>query len=240
MPQGSTLLQLLRGLNKQELKAIVHRCWWCKVRKTDIPVKELSKRIRKSIDDNVRKGNITYSEVMRDIRDEVLIPGPDSVAARIRNILRTIPPSTHIGEVRIEEEWFSAQIYGALWATIKRDYTVHLEYQLNSRSRPTADIYVRSHDNSGDYLIEMKLAPIDSGEKTKRQLKKYHRAIQRDLGRKRERTFLCIIGEDVEVSNENNSRKSQPLSEYIEGIPSTIDEIENELERTEVISNTRV
>jgi len=71
-------------------------------------------------------------------------------------------------------------------------------------------------------------------------LRKYHRAIQGDLGRDRERTFLCIIGEDIEVDNDNNSRKSQPLSEYIEGIPSTIDEIEDELEQTEVISNTRV
>jgi len=240
MPQGSTLLQLLRGLNKSELQAIANRCWWCRVRKTDIPVTELSKRIRRSIDENVRKGNITYSEAMRDIRTEVLIPGADSVAVKIRTILRTIPPSTHIGEIRIEEEWFSAQVYGALWVSLKRDHTVHLEYQLNSRSRPTADIYIESDDDSGDYLIEMKLAPINNGEDTKRQLRKYHRAIQGDLGRDRERTFLCIIGEDIEVDNDNNSRKSQPLSEYIEGIPSTIDEIEDELEQTEVISNTRV
>jgi hypothetical protein len=238
MPQGSTLLQLLRGLNKAELQAVAERCNWCRVRKTDVPVRDLSKRVRESIDSNVDKGNITFSEAMQDIRDEVLIPGPDSVAGKIREHLRNVPTAAHIGEVRIEEEWFSAQIYGALWASIERPYSVHLEYQLNSRSRPTADLYVKSDRNEGDYLIEVKLAPIKNGEKVKRQLKKYHRAIENDLGRSRERTFLCIIGEDTEIDTYDESRKSKPLSEYVDGVPSTVDEIEGEIPRTEVVSNT--
>jgi len=238
MPQGSTLLQLLRGLNKAELQAIPKRCEWCRTRKTNIPVSELSKRIRESIDTNVKKGNITYSEAMQDIRDEVLIPGPDPVAGKIRQQLRQVPTATHIGDVRIEEEWFSAQVYGALWACIERPYTVHLEYQLNTRSRPTADLYVESNNGTGDYLIEVKRAPISNGEGVKRQLKKYHRAIANDLNRDRERTFLCVIGEDTDIDAYNESRKSKPLSEYIDGIPTTIDEIGEEIDRTEVISNT--
>lgn len=103
IPQGSTLLQLLRGLNKAELQAIAERCEWCRVRKTTIPVSTLSKRIRESIDTNVEKGNVTYAEAMADIRDTVLVPGADSVAGKIRTHLRTVPTATHIGEVRIEE-----------------------------------------------------------------------------------------------------------------------------------------
>jgi len=238
MPQGSTLLQLLRGLNKKELQAVPERCEWCRVRKTDVPVKDLSIRIRESIDTNVDKGNITYADAMRDLRDQVLVPGPDSVAGKIRQQLREVPTATHIGEVRIEEEWFSAQVYGALWASIERPYTIHLEYQLNTRSRPTADLYVESKNNTGDYLIEMKLAPIENGEEVKRQLKKYHRAIEKDLNRTRERTFLCIIGEKTDIDTYDESHKTKPLSEYMDGIPSTIDDLTEEMERTEVVSNT--
>lgn len=238
MPQGSTLLHLLRGLNKTELQAIPERCEWCHVRKTDIPVRELSKRIRESIDTNVEKENITYSEAMRDIRDEVLIPGPDSIAGKIRWHLRNIPSATHVGDVRIEEEWFSSQIYGALWASIERPYIVHLEHHLNTRSRPTADLYVESKHGRGDYLIEVKLSPIDNGEQVKRQLKKYHRAIEKDLKRDRERTFLCVIDQDADVETCDASGKSKPLSEYIDGVPNTVDEIEAELDQTEVVSNT--
>jgi len=237
MPQGSTLLQILRGMNKTELQAIPERCEWCHVRKTDVPVNDLSKRIRESVDTNVDKGNITYSAAMRDIRDEVLIPGSDSVAGKIRRQLREVPTATHIGEVRIEEEWFSAQVYGSLWASIKRPYTVHLEYQLNTRSRSTADLYVESENDAGDYLIEVKRAPIANGEEVKRQLEKYHRAIKNDLGRTRERTFLCVIGEDSDIDTYDESRKSKPLFEYIDGVPSTIDEITEDVERTEVVSN---
>jgi len=247
VPQGSTLLQLLRGLNKAELQAITRRCEWCRVRKTDVPFQELSKRVRESIDNNVDRGNITYRDAMEDIRKEVLIPGPDPVTTKIRNTLRTVPPAKHIGEIRIEEEWFSAQVYGALWASLHGPYTVHLEYQLNSRSRPTADIYVESDHNDGDYLIEMKLAKSGNenennhkirGSDVKRQLRKYHRVIEEDNGRKRERTFLCIIGEDKEAYSQDVSRKSQPVSEYIDGISSTVDDIPDEFERTEVVSNT--
>lgn len=238
MPQGSTLLQLLRGLNKAELQAIPERCEWCQVRKTNVKIDDLSIRIRQSIDSNVNKGNITYAAAMRDIRDEVLVPGSDSVTGKIRRQLRKVPTSTHIGQVRIEEEWFSAQVFGALWASIERPYTVHLEYQLNTRSRPTADLYVESENNTGDYLIEVKLSPIGNGEKVKRQLKKYHRAIENDLGRTRERTFLCVIGADTDIDTYDKSRKSKPLSEYIDGVPSTIDEITEEIVRTEVVSNT--
>lgn len=238
MPQGGTLLQLLRGLNKAELQAVADRCEWCRVRKTDVPASELSKRVRDSIENNVQKGNITYADAMRDIRDDVLIPGPDPMATKIRRQLRAVPPTTHIGEVRIEEEWFSAQLYGALWASIDRPYEVHLERQLNTRNRPAVDIYIESEVGAGDYLVEVKRAPIENGARVRRQLVKYHRAVDEDLNRDRARTFLCVIGEDVELETREGSRKSEDLSTYLEGVPSTVDEIERDLPRTEVLSNT--
>jgi hypothetical protein len=238
MPRGSPLLHFIRGLNKDELQAISERCEWCNVRKTNVPAGDLSKRVRKSIKNNVEKDNISYEEAMQDIRDEVLIPGPDPLANKIRYHLRSTPAATHIGEVRIEEEWFSAQLYGALWASIKRPYTVKLERQLNTRNRPTTDIYVESEEDDGDYLIEVKRAPVDNGEAVREQLERYHRAMQEDLGRKRERTFLCVIGENVDLERKSGSRKSENLSEYLEGVPSTVDEISDDLPRTEVVSNT--
>lgn len=238
MPQGSTLLQLLRGLNKAELQAIPDRCGWCKVRDTDVPVQELSKRIRSSIDSNESKGNITYSEAMRDIRDKVLITGADTIPAKIRTNLRDTPVATPVGDVRLVEEWFSAQLYGALNASIKRPYTTKLEYSLNTRSRPSADIYLESDRDEGDFLIEVKRASqIDNGKEVKRQLKRYHEAIQEDLRRSRSRTFLCVIGADEDLERLGETKKGRDLSEYMD-IPSTIDEIEGELTRTEVVANT--
>lgn len=76
-----------------------------------------------------------------------------------------------------------------------------------------------------------------AGPPTKRQLQKYHQAIERDLQRKRALTFLVVVGDDLDIEGTANRRKSTPISEYMD-VPSTIDEIENELDRVEVISNT--
>lgn len=240
MARGAPLTHFLRGLNKDELQAIPERCGWCKVRNTDVPVNKLSRKIRSSIKNNAENNNIRYADAMRDIRDKILIPGPDPIAAEIRYYLRSAPPATHVDEVRIEEEWFSSQLYGALWASIQernRPYNVYLERQLNNRNRPAADIYVESKQNNGDYLVEVKLAPVDNGEDVRRQLVKYHRAMEEDLNRERARTFVCVIGEDAELEDRSGSRKSEDLSEYID-VPSTVDEIGNDLLRTEIVSNT--
>jgi hypothetical protein len=174
---------------------------------------------------------------MRDIRDEVLIPSANTVPAKIREILRETPVATPIGDVRLVEEWFSTQLYGALNTSIVRPYTVMLERPLNTRSRPSADVYVQSDQQDGDYLIEIKRASkIDNGNEVQRQLTRYHEAISSDLGRERARTFLCVLGEDKDLETLGESKINQDLYEYLD-VPTTIDEIEQELTRTEVVAN---
>ncbi len=241
MARGSPHLQFLRGFTKDELQAIPERCEWCQVRKTDVSIDDLSISIRESIDRNVSSGNITYTDAMADIRREVLIPGPETLPQKIRTVLRETPVSTSTGggdNGGMSENWFTAQLYGALTATITGPYTVRTEYRLDVHNRPSADLYVESNTDEGDYLIEMKRAlPNLKPQDVKRQLERYHKAMEMGLGRTRERTFLCIVGEDMEPATYGESRKSRPLSEYM-AVPSTVDELEDELERVEVISNT--
>ncbi len=241
MARGSPHLQFLRGFTKDELQCIPVRCDWCQVRKTDASTNELSKYIRDSIERNVSKGNITYSEAMADIRREVLIPGPETLPQKIRTTLRETSISTSTGggdNGSAPEHWYTAQLYGALSASVVRDYSVKTEHRLDVRNRPSADIYIESDNDQGDYLIEVKSATSVSGTPTiKRQLERYHQAIETGLGQTRERTFLCIVGQDMEPSTYGDSRKSRPLSEYM-NVPSTIDELTEDLERVEVISNT--
>lgn len=241
MPQASPRLQLLRGLKKEELQVIPDRCQWCHVRETNVPVDNLSQRIRKSIDDNVSKGNITYAEAMRDIRIEVLLPGSKTVTQKIRTTLRETPVAISEGggdTGGARESWYTAQLYGALSTAIIRPYTVKLEHALNHRNKPKPDIYVESQANDGDYVIEVKRASANlRAADIGRQLSKYHRAISQDQRREREMTFLCIVGEDEGMDTIGKSRKSTPLAEYM-AVDPPIDELEENLERVEVISCT--
>ena len=97
MARGSPHLQFLRGFTKDELPAIPERCEWCEVRKTDVSVNDRSISIQEPIDRNVSSGNITYTDAMRDIRREVLIPGPETIPQKIRTVLRVTPVSTSTG-----------------------------------------------------------------------------------------------------------------------------------------------
>jgi|AntDeeMinimDraft_5_1070356.scaffolds.fasta_scaffold04678_3 hypothetical protein len=241
MPQASPHLQILRGLTKEELQVIPDRCRWCHVRETGGSISELSKRIRDSIDTNVAEGNITYAEAMRDIRLEVLRPGSQTVTQKIRTILRETPVAISKGggdTGGARESWYTAQLYGALSTAIIRPYTVKLEHSLNHRNKPKPDIYVESQANDGDYVIEVKRASANlRAADIGRQLNKYHRAIAQDKQRDREMTFLCIVGEDEGMDTIGESRKSTPLSEYMAVTPA-IDELEENLDRVEVISCT--
>lgn len=241
MPRASRHLQLLRGLTKEELQRVPDRCDWCNVREVNVPASDLSKRIRDSIERNTTQEDFTYEDAMADIRRNVLIPGPETVTQKIRNTLRETPVARSVGggsnAEGSRESWFTAQLYGSLSTGIVRPYTVKLEYELNHTNRPTVDIYVESDNNRGDYVIEIKrLSANLEGPKIGRQLKKYHRAIKKDRQRTRERTFLCIVGEVEDVDLMDASLKSTPISEYTD-IPKTVDNLEEELERVEVIAN---
>jgi len=241
MPQGSPSLQLLRGLTKAELQAIPDRCDWCRVRETDVSANELSKKIRDSIERNASKDNITYSEAIRDIRNQVILPGPESITQKIRGTLRETPVARSVGggnDGTARESWYTAQLYGALSNAIIRQYTVKVEFELNHRDRPTPDIYVASDTNRGDHVIEIKRAASNlNASEIGRQLKKYHRAIRNEQGRTRERSFLCIVGEDTDLDTIDDSRKSRPLNEYMD-VPETIGELEDNLNRVDVIGCT--
>jgi len=240
MSNVSAHLDLLRGLSKEELQQIPDRCDWCRVRDTDIPIADLSIRIRDSIDRN----DITYKEAMTDIRLNVIRPGPESVTQKIRKTLRETPVAKSAGGGSsgdsgvARESYYTAQLYGALSNTIIRPYTVRLEYELDQQYRPTPDIYVESENNDGDYVIEIKRASanLEAGD-ISRQLQKYHRAIRQNRNRSRRCTFLCIVGEDEQIETIGESRKSTPLSEYMD-VPHTIDDLSDELDRVEVISST--
>lgn len=233
---------MLRGLTKPELQAVPKRCDWCQVRETDQPVSELSKRIRDSIDRNVSTGDMTYTAAMSDIRKEVILPGPDSVAQKIRTRLRETPIAKSVGSgtgtIEDREEWYLTQLYGAIDTAIVRPYDVKLEYELNQRDRPTPDIYVESENDTGDFIIEVRVAKSNlSVSAIEKKLHKYHRSVRLDRERTRELTFLCIVGEDQDLPTIDESRKSTPVSEYMD-VPKSIDDIEDDMVDVEVVTNT--
>lgn len=242
MPQASPELQLLRGLTKSELQAIPDRCDWCHVRETDQPFSELSKRIRDSIERNVSKSELTYSEAMSDIRKQVILPGPETVAQKIRTRLRETPVAKSVGSgagsIEDREEWYITQLYGAIDTALVRPYNVKLEYELNQRNRPTPDIYVESEEGEGDFIIEVRVAKSNlSISRIEKKLHKYHRSIRQDREQTRELSFLCIVGEDQDLPTIDESRKSTPVSEYMD-VPKSIEDIEDDMTGVEVVTNT--
>lgn len=235
MPQGSPILQFLRGMTRDELDAVRKRCDWCRVRRFDNK-RDLSRRIRDSIERSVDSGGLTYTDAMSDIRRKVLISGPETTEQKIRNALRNTPVSAPVGDIRLVEEWLSAQLFGALNAKVRQPFEVYLEYPLNNQTRSQADLYVRHTEEGRDFLIEVKRGgEISNGESVKRQIEKYHQDIEQRHDLQLGKTFLCIIGEKHEIEEPENS-ETATLSDYF-NVPSTLDDIETEITGLEVVHN---
>lgn len=237
MPQGSELLQFIRGMTLDELNAIRRRCDWCRVRSYE-DKQDLSKRVKNSIKRSVENDRLTYAEAMADIRRQVLIPGEKTAEQTIRTALEETPVSAPVGDIRLVEEWLSAQLYGSLYAEFDRrtQYEVYIEYPLNHRTRSQADLYVENTGEGGDFLVEVKRAgEIGNGNQVERQLQKYFRDIDSRRELTLEKAFLCIIGETTpEYSPEETDEMD--LSEFVD-IPSTLDDLEDRMENLEVILN---
>lgn len=237
MPQGSPLLQFLRGMTLAELDAVRKRCDWCRVRSFD-GKRDLSKRVRKSIKRSVDSSDLTYADAMKDIRLKVLIPRPETTEQVIRKTLRETPVSTPVGEIRLVEEWFSAQLFGALNAKLYVPFDVFLEYTLNHRTHSRADLYVQHIENGADFLIEVKRAgQIKNGNEVKRQIEKYHDDINQRRDLSLNKTFLCVIGENRASEGTDESSDTPRLSNEVD-IPFTLDDIEAEFDNLEVVVNS--
>jgi len=228
MSNGTPLLRFIKGMTLAELNAIRRRCEWCNVRDYDNK-SDLAIRIRDSINRSVENGDLTYSEAMQDIRLQVLIPGPATVETTVRQALREAPIADPTGDIRLIEEWFSAQLYGHLSAKVHDPYEVYLGYEVNHRNRHQADIYLHNTDGGEDILIEVRRdGEIRNGKQVKREIQKSRRHIDGRPDLDHQKTFLCIVTEKY-IPEE----KGQP-SEFLD-IPSTVDEIESEIDDLEVV-----
>lgn len=237
MPQGSELLQFIRGMTREELNAVRRRCDWCRVRKFENK-RDLSKRVKDSIKRSVDNGQLTYAEAMGDIRREVLIPRPATTEQMIRRTLKETPVSAPVGDIRLEEEWLSAQLYGSLYAKFepRQQYDVYIEYPLNHRTRSQADLYIEDAGGDGDFIIEVKRAgEIDNGNKVERQLEKYFRDIDNRRDLSLQKAFLCIIGE-TDPSYTEEETENMELSDFVD-IPSTLDDLQQRIDDLEVVLN---
>ncbi|MWV64086.1 hypothetical protein GRS48_04495 [Halorubrum sp. JWXQ-INN 858] len=231
MSQGTPLLRFIKGMTLDELNSICRRCDWCNVRAYNDKA-DLAKRVRDSIKRSVDSGALTYSEAMQDIRLQVLIPRPETIETVVRQTLYEAPITDPTGDVRLIEEWFSAQLYGALSAKVHEPYEVYLEYEVNNRSRHQADVYIKNTEGEGDILIEVKReGEINNGEAVKRQIQRYRRHISARSDLNHQMTYLCIITE--KDTSEWNPEKMF-LSDYLE-VPDTLDNIESDLNDTELV-----
>lgn len=219
--QGGELLQLLRGLDQQELKAIRRNFDWCSIEPYD-GHRSFTKRLRDSIDRAVSRGDTTYSGFMESLRDEILKPGPYLTETRVKRVLRDVPVSmSPIGKKRKTEEWLSAQLYGALQNEFQDSFNVYVEHTLHPHSRERADIYLESVGGETTYLVESKVASSlnQNIKKTEGQLELYD-----ELVSERDHTFVVIFGKINTISYASSDQTE--LAEYTD-IPSGFSRIGN-------------
>lgn len=234
MSQGTPLLRFIKGMTIDELNAIRRRCDWCGVRTYDDKA-DLSMKIRDSIKRSVDNDSLTYRNAMRDIRLQVLIPRPETVETTVRQTLAEAPITDPTGDVRLIEEWFSAQLYGALTSKVHDPYDVFLEYEVNNRSRHQADVYVRHGEGGGDLLIEIKRdGEIENGEEVKRQIQRYRRHIETRSDLSHRMTYLCII---TEKDRSQWDPESMVLSDFL-NVPATLDNVESEIDDLKLVITT--
>jgi predicted HTH domain antitoxin len=233
MPNAGRILQILRGLNQHELRAIRREFDWCNIEAFD-DKSSFTLRLRDSIERAVDEGVLDYEQFMRELRDNIIIPGPYKDETQIRNILQSIQlTDAPIGNVRKDEEWFSSQLYGALQEGLREQYNVFLEYEIGRYNRDRVDIYIESNQTEGCFLIESKLASSVNGniKRIEGQVKRYHDSVDQ-----RNHTFVFMIGNIADEKYLTAQESQTELHEY-SNIPSGLSKLE-EINKTTVIERT--
>ena len=222
---------MLRGLDQRELQAVRRKFDWCQIDPYD-GKKSYTKRLRDAIDRSVKSGDITYEKFMTELRDEVLLSGGFRTETRIKRVLKHVQlTASPIGKERKNEEWYSAQVYGALQNELGEEYNVYLEYEFDNYAHERVDLFIESTKGDKQYLIESKrVSSINGIAKVRGQLERYHDTIESRSG-----TFLFVVDrvKDEEYGSINNVDLDQ--SNQSASTLEKLKNLEDELPQTTVV-----
>lgn len=230
--RGGKLLQMLRGLDQHELQAVRREFDWCQIDSYD-GKKSYTKRLRDAVDRSVEAGDITYEQFMTELRDEALLSRGYKTKTQIKRVLENVQlTASPIGKERKNEEWYSAQVYGALQNELEEEYSVYLEYEFDNYAHERVDLFIKSTEKDEKYLIESKrVSSINGIAKVRGQLERYHDTIE-----SRNRTFLFVVDrvkdEEYGSINKADTACSNQSAKTLE----KLENLEDELPQTTVIT----
>ncbi len=203
MPRAGPLRQMLNALSVRELQAIRRK--FCP---GVMPYSEQDGKnafvgsIRDSLKRSIDKGEFSYYEFMKFLRDELLDDTPKQITTKIRNVLKDIKISKNAGyktTKSVRERWICSEIYQALRYELKdTGYKVEIEKSLGNRC--TADLFVSHRSEKRNYVIEVKFAGSgESRDRSPHQVSKYQ-----DNVIYLKRTFVVLIAQRERFLPENS------------------------------------
>lgn len=217
-----TVYQSLRLFDDEQLNTILRRHEWINEglkinlfrKDRDTKAEKIRDRAETKLieaDDPIEgNGDPDWRDFRRHIVDDIVWGGFGKDDRRIERTLKNTeirPLNRESGEdddahrAKKEEQWYSAQLYGALYNEFDtRDTsqgglrpTTYSVYREHDKWGLNVDLFVKNDDTGEFYLIEIKRAEMLSGLKeVKNQIKRYEAVFSEN-----QETFLSILYADV-------------------------------------------
>lgn len=219
MPRAGPIRQILRTLSVEDLRRL-RREIAPQVTEYEGDKSAFVGRLRHSLNRQMEDGEFSYEELALYITNDLSDEEHRRVSTKIRHVLEDIeisPCASEESSTSMREKWINSEIFQGLRYSLDTSrYNIHQEKGFSRRS---VDLYVEGKRDSGNYVIETKLA--GSSSSLGRVLEQVH--TYNEVVPDRRRTFVCIVAE-----------RERHMPDRKQSVRRVINKVENE-DRTEVV-----
>ncbi len=151
---GLDIRGVIEPLDYRELEAFRRRAEWCHSdkRRSEQDLREYLTRATAS----AKESGLTDKEIIEFFRTEIIERGPYETPTRIKRALTDLQIAGSIRQVRRQEEFACAQLFGGLQEKFQGPYTVRHEKQMENNHR--LDLYIRDERDESEYTVEAKIS----------------------------------------------------------------------------------
>lgn len=213
---------ILVGLNHQELIALRRRASWCDV--DWYPTRDaMLTAMARSASGAISNGDLTVTELVQEIKNEVIYKGPNKIETQIQEVLRdTIITRVARGGSH-SEKLACAHLTGALQEKLGTQFRV--EQEKIAQGSKKFDIHIKNKNTGEEYLIEAK---VENRRITglPDQLSEYHKLLKN-----RVKTYVVFLVFDDKYWEYYNCERYEQLNkilgeEHIKRIKNVDDHVE--------------
>jgi hypothetical protein len=191
---GLDIRGVIEPLDYRELEAFRRRAEWCHSdkRRSEQDLREYLTRATAS----AKESGLTDKEIIEFFRTEIIERGPYETPTRIKRALTDLQIAGSIRQVRRQEEFACAQLFGGLQEKFQGPYTVRHEKQMENNHR--LDLYIRDERDESEYTVEAKIS--DNINNPTRSVREKVISYQEALSNHARSFVLVFIFDDIHYS----------------------------------------